>query len=265
MRKAVFKYIFILAAFFYLPLNSMAWGLLGHRIVGEIADSYLNAKARAEIRKILGNETIAMASNWADLIKSDTAYRYLSTWHYVDFDKGLTYPQMQQFLAKDSSADAWTKLHFLIAELKKKNLAQDKKQMYLRLLIHIVGDLHQPLHVSAHGTSGGNDIKVMWFNDNTNLHTVWDSQLIDFQNLSYTEYTKAINFTTAAQRKTWQQQPLSLWLFESYSISGQLHDEIKDPNPRLSYTYNYTHVNILNQQLLKGGVHLAGLLNQIFG
>lgn len=243
----------------------MAWGMKGHRIVGEIAYSYLTPKARLAIQKILGNESIAMASNWADFIKSDTAYKYLNEWHYADYPKGLTYPTLQVYLKKDTAVDAYTKLKFLIAELKKKNLPKDKKLMYLRLLIHIVGDVHQPLHVSPEGDAGGNDIKVSWFGQSSNLHRVWDEQLIEYQDLSYTEYVKAINHTTTSERKKWQSQPLSQWLYESYSISEQLHNELKEQNPKLSYVYNYNHIDTLNQQLVKGGVRLAGLLNQIFG
>ena len=137
--------------------------------------------------------------------------------------------------------------------------------MYLRLVIHIVGDLHQPLHVSPEGDAGGNDIKVQWFGQSSNLHRVWDEQLIEYQELSYTEYTAAINHTTSVQRAKWQKQPISDWLIESYKISEALHDELKEPNPRLSYLYNFKHVQTLNDQLLKGGVRLAGVLNAIFG
>ena len=261
-NAAIIFFIFIFSS---LPQRSMAWGMNGHRIVGEIAESYLSAKARSKIHKILGTESIAMASNWADFIKSDSTFRYLNTWHYIDFPGGLNYGQVQDALKKDIAADAYTKLNFLIRELKKKNLPRDKKVMYLRLLIHIVGDLHQPLHVSPEGTSGGNDIKLTWFGNPSNLHRVWDEQLIANQDLSYTEYVRAINHTTAAQRKAWQKEPVSQWIFDSYTISIQLHDELTEQNPKLSYRYNFDHFQTLNQQLLKGGVHLAGLLNQIFG
>jgi hypothetical protein len=265
MRTGFLKYCFIIAFVIYLPVQSMAWGLLGHRIVGEIADQYITAKTRAAIKSILGNESIAMASNWADFIKSDTSYRYLSTWHYINTPKGLNYAQYQDYLKHDTTTDAYTKLNFLIAELKKKSLSLDKKRMYLRLLIHIVGDLHQPLHVSPEGTTGGNDIKVNWFAQATNLHSVWDSYLIEQQQLSYTEYTKAINFTTVAQRQALQKDPIGKWLFESYSIATELHNELTEQNPKLGYLYNFQHLQTVNDQLLKGGVRLAGLLNQIFG
>src|SRR5205085_5039821 len=133
---------------FYIPLKSYAWGMLGHRIIGEIAESYLSAKARMAIKGILGHESIAMASNWADFVKSDTAFNKYESWHYIDFSSDMNYKELQSYLLKDSSKDAYTAITFLKKELKKKNLSQLKKAMYLRLLIHFVEDVHQPLHVS---------------------------------------------------------------------------------------------------------------------
>jgi hypothetical protein len=266
MYKRILKVI-LPVLFFYLPMKAMCWGQLGHRIVAEIANSYLTPKTKAAIKKILGNESIAMASNWADFIKSDTAYKYLDTWHYINFEKGLSYDQLKEALKKDTGKvnDAYAAIVFLTRELKKKNLSPAKKQMYLRLLIHIVGDVHQPLHVSPVGTMGGNDIKVQWFGQPSNLHRVWDSDLIEEQQLSYTEYADYLKHTTAAQRQKWQSEPLSKWLYDSYVLAESLHNEIKENNPKLGYRYNYDHIATLNEQLLKGGIHLAGLLNTIFG
>lgn len=246
------------------PFRSYAWGQLGHRIVGEIADSYLTEKAKAEIRKILGNESIAIASNWPDFIKSDSNYKYLDVWHYINFDKNLNYAQFSEVLKRDTAVDAYTQLQIVISKLKQKKLKKEEKVFYLRMLIHIVGDIHQPLHVSPAGTTGGNAIKVQWFNEPSNLHRVWDSDLIDQQQLSYTEYTASINHITATERKKLQNAPMSRWLFESYSLAQDIHNEITETNPRLGYRYNFDHIATLNRQLLKGGVRLAGLLNAIF-
>lgn len=264
-RKVISGVVFLAIVFVHLPYQSMAWGMLGHRIVGEIASTYLTPKARQEIQKILGTESIAIASNWADFIKSDTAYKYLNPWHYIDFDSALNYSQMQSYLKTDTATDAYTKLNFLIKQLKNKNLPKSEKLMYLRLLIHIAGDVHQPFHAARTGDSGGNEIKVSWFGQSSNIHRVWDEQLIDFQKLSYTEYAAAINHISPGQKSTWQKQPISKWLFDSYRISEQLHKELRQPDLKLSFQYNFKHIQTLNEQLLKGGVHLAGLLNQIFG
>jgi S1/P1 Nuclease len=253
----------ILALFLYLPFCSMAWGVLGHRIVGQIADSYLTKQTKKEIFKILGNESVAIASNWPDFIKSDPSYKYLDTWHYINLRGGLSETELKNYLATDTVTDAYTKINWLTAQLKNKELEQDKKVLYLRLLIHIVGDIHQPLHIGRFEDLGGNKIKVNWFKDAVNIHTVWDSKLIDFQQLSYTEYATSINYSTKAQRKEWQAEPLNEWIWQSYEHAEKIYADIK-PDDNLSYNYNFKFIDVVNQQLLRGGVHLAGLLNEIF-
>src|SRR5688572_6093287 len=141
MYKKLLQLFLIALILIYIPIRSFAWGTNGHRIVGEIASKYLTAKAKIEIQKILGHESIAMASNWADFIKSDSNFRYLYNWHFVNFKPGLDYNEFKEVLRTDTSVNAYTKMNFLIKELKKKDLAKDKKLLYLRLLIHIVGDL----------------------------------------------------------------------------------------------------------------------------
>lgn len=263
MKNKLVQKLLVAALIISFPAYSFAWGTQGHRICGQIASFYLTPKARLAIKDILGDESIAMASNWADFIKSDPNYAYLSSWHYIDFNKQYTYPEMVEYLNRDTVTDAYTKLNFLIAELKKKDLSLDKKQLYLKMLIHIVEDVHQPMHTAHAEDQGGNGFKVNWFSNPTNLHSVWDSQLIDFQQLSYTEYASAIHFCTAAQRAKWQADPISEWLYESNQIAEKLYTEIK-PGETLSYRYNFNHITILNQQLLKAGVRLAGVLNRLF-
>jgi hypothetical protein len=248
-----------------IPQRSAAWGMLGHRITGQIAESYLTPKAKKAIHAILGDSMIAMSSNWADFIKSDSTLRYLDRWHYIDFEDKTSYEAMQAYLNKDTATDAYTRLQFLAIQLKNKKLPLDTQRFYMRMLIHIAEDLHQPMHVSREEDLGGNKIRVLWFGEHTNLHSVWDEKLIAYQQLSYTEYANVINHATKQQIADWQRQPISQWLFDSYTIAQQLYSEITAPDQKLSYRYNFDHVATLNQQLLKGGVQLAGLLNSIFG
>ncbi len=249
---------------FVLPYSGMAWGTQGHRISGEIANSYLTKKARKAISAILGNESIAITSNWADFVKSDTSYRYLSNWHYINLPAALNKDAVENFLAADTATDVYTKINWLTAQLKNKLLSTDKQQLYLRVLIHLVEDVHQPMHVGRPDDLGGNRVTVNWFSDASNLHQVWDSKLIDFQQLSYTEYVAAINFTTKEQRKEWMAEPVSEWIWQSYQQAEKIYAGVKTGD-RLGFDYNYKYIATLNEQLLKAGVHLAGLLNQIFG
>jgi hypothetical protein len=264
LSMKVFQKVIIVAIFSYLPFSSSAWGVLGHRIVGQIADSYLTKKAKLEIEKILGFESVAMASNWPDFIKSDPAYKYLSTWHYVNLNSGLSFEQVNSFLTADTATDAYTKINFITKELKtNKLLPLETKQLYIRLLIHIIGDIHQPMHLGRPDDRGGNGVKVKWFSEDANLHQVWDERLIGFQELSYTEYAAYINHTTLAQRKTWQAQTLPQWIYDTYTLTEKVYAGTK-ADERLDYLYNFKFIAPLNDQLVKGGVHLAGVLNDIF-
>lgn len=253
----------LITALFYMPLASMAWGVLGHRIVAQIAESYLTPNAKAAINKILGTESMALSSNWADFIKSDSNYAYLSPWHYVNLKAGITIAEVNDFLDRDTAVDAYTKVNFCIKQLKNKKLSENNKQLYLRLLIHIIGDIHQPMHVGRLDDQGGNKIKVMWFGTPSNLHRVWDEQLINFQQLSYTEYVTAINHTTLSQRNTWQKQNLKEWIGDSYLASAIVYPSVQQDD-KLGYEYNFKFIALVNSQLVKGGVHLAGLLNEIY-
>ncbi len=261
--RSTLKRLALIGLLFYLPLQSMAWGQLGHRVVGEIADSYLNNKTRREIRKILGNETLAMAANWGDFIKSDPSYKYLDVWHYANFPANLDYSGLQLFLKQDTAPNAYNRLKFISGELKRKDLPQDKKVMYLRMVIHLVGDIHQPMHTGRKEDLGGNLVKLQWFGQPSNLHRLWDSDLIESENLSYTEYARAINFATRDQLRLLQQQPLEQWLFDSYQLSQNLYTVTK-ADSRISYRYIFDHIATANRQMLNGGIHLAGLLNEIF-
>jgi len=264
MKKMLFTRMLTLFFMLYLPMQSMAWGMLGHRIVGEIADHYLSKKAKKSIAAILGNESVAMSSNWADFIKSDPAYNYLSNWHYVNIVSGKTEQEVMKWLEADTTTNAYTKIIFLSKELKKKEVPQSDKVLYLRMLIHLVGDVHQPLHVGRPEDLGGNKVRVLWFNEPKNLHQVWDDALISSQNLSYTEYTKAINFVSKDQRKTWQTQQVSFWFYDSYMVAEKVYGDVKTPDEKLGYNYIFKYKAIAEAQLLKGGVRLAGILNDIF-
>ncbi len=252
--------IFLIA---YLPTGVMAWGLLGHRVVGEIAESYLKRRTSREIKKILGNESLAMASNWADFIKSEPTYAYVSNWHFINLPAGLSSNQIQSSLLTDTATNAYTKIRFLSTELKNRSLEEDKKVMYLRILIHLVGDIHQPMHTGRFEDLGGNRVQLTWFGQPSNLHRVWDSDLIDSQELSYTEYAKSINFLDRSRLFQLQNEDVNLWVEDSYRASEKIYATTKSGD-KLSYRYIYDNLAIADQQLLKGGVHLAGLLNDIF-
>ena len=253
----------VFAAGLVSPLRSKAWAAEGHRICGQIASRYLTPKAQQTIKAILGNESLAAASTWADDIKGDPEYHYLQVWHYIDIDQAFTYPQLVTYLNHDNTIDAYTRLDFLIYKLKQNQLNNYDRRLLLRLLIHLVEDVNQPLHTGHTYDKGGNDIKVRWFNKPANLHGVWDYQLINYQHMGYKRYAATIDHPAPQQVQQWQHAPISLWIFESNTLAQHIYKSIT-PGEALNKQYEEQNIAIINNQLLKAGVCLAGVLNQLF-
>jgi hypothetical protein len=258
------KTLIFTIAFGCLSFCANAWGVLGHRIVGEIAEQHLSANAKKAVKGILGNESMAMVASWADFIRSDVSYKYLNNWHYVNLPEGLSKNDLSTFLEKSTNPNIYNKTNEMIAVLKKSNSTADEKKFALKILIHLIGDMHQPMHTARKIDLGGNKIQLTWFGQRSNLHRVWDEQLIDFQQLSYTEYVAAINLASAQQIAAWQKTNLKDCIYESYQICNHIYASGMKANDRLSYNYNFDWAETLNSQLLKGGVRLAGVLNKIF-
>src|SRR6187551_2455046 len=180
-------------AFFALlaaaPSPALAWGKTGHRVVAAIADTQLSGLARAHVREILGpGESLVDAANWPDEMRSDPAIFWQKTstpWHYVTLN-GITYDHAPP------EGDALEALDHFAKVLKDPAASLADKQTALRFVIHLVGDLHQPLHAGKCCDRGGNDVKVTWFGKPTNLHAVWDSQLVDEEQLSFSELAEKL-------------------------------------------------------------------------
>jgi len=238
-----------------LSTNSWGWGKQGHRISSEIATSYLSPAGQQLVNDILGVETIAEASTWPDYMRSspETFWQRQSTHlHYLTIKDGARIPSKK--------GDAISALKDFSAQVKNKTLSLKVRQKALRFAIHIIGDLHQPLH-SGNGTDrGGNDVKLKFFNQNTNLHRVWDSQLIDHEQLSYTEWASWLEpKITSKQAKQWCDTNPMVWALESNNLHPTLYPKRKS----LSWQYVYKQRQTLRLRLQQAGVRLACYLNEL--
>ncbi len=256
------KKIFLVFALF-VPIYSFCWGVTGHRVVAEIAQRHLSKKAKKELKILIGRENLAMWANWPDFIKSDTTHAWdmASKWHYVNMPAGLSKDEFISGLQKLQGENLYTQIKAMAAQLKDQSLTDEKRQIALRFLLHLVGDLHQPLHVGREADQGGNKISVTWFDKTTNLHSVWDNSLIDFQQYSYTEYAAVLDIAAEEEVQAWQQSSLEDWFYESYTLANKVYATVP-ADGKLGYKYNYIFQQDLDRQLLKAGVRLAELINE---
>lgn len=237
---------------------AFSWGKTGHRIVGEIAQRNLDAKALKGIKELAGNEDLSRVSNWPDEIRSDPKMGYTAPWHYVSIPTGKTYFDQK----RNKDGDVIEALYRFEDTLRDPKATKEQKLDALRFLVHMTGDMHQPLHVGLAEDRGGNSIKVKWFKTETNLHSLWDEDLVDFEKLSFTEYASYLNHYTKDEKKEWEKGSFIDWAKESQELRPKVYDLPESGN--VSYEYNYKVKPIIEQRFKQAGLRLAHVLNKIF-
>ena len=236
------------------------WGPTGHRTIGQIAEKHLSKKARKNIEKLLDGQSLAFVSTHGDEIKSDPAYDKYYDWHFVNFPLGSTYENSE----KSEKGDIVKGIQHCINVLKDPGASREDKVFFLKFLTHLIGDLHQPLHVGIAEDRGGNDIKVKWHYKNSNLHRVWDSEMIESWNMSYSELADNARELSKEQVKAIGKGSVLDWTSESRELTEAVYESAKQDD-KLGYKYSYTHFGTVLSQLQKSGIRLAKILNEIYG
>lgn len=268
--------------------NSYGWGAKGHRIIGELAQQHLTASTQAAVTEILEGDDLATAATWADEMRSSQDNvefwsRRSAPWHYVNIPAGQDYASSE----KNSQGDAFMAIETFSAILLDEPVPQgpvrdglefyfgdlqsrekEVKAFALRFLIHILGDLQQPLHMGYADDQGGNLVQLHWFGQTTNLHTLWDTLLVEQAGLSFTEYTQRltnrINRTPSSDIRGLERTDPLVWEQESRRTLERVYSRHRESTD-LSYEYAAQFVPTVEMQLVKGGLRTAYFLNSIFG
>lgn len=263
MRK--FLILSVLAVSFLFPFELLAWGMTGHRVVAQIADQNIKSSTRKKINKLLDNMPVAYWANWPDFIKSDKTGEYDHThiWHYVNAPGNLSKEDFIAYIKNVKQDNIYKEITLLERTIADKVSSVQQKRVALYFLVHLMGDAHQPMHVGREEDLGGNRISVLWFNDKSNLHAVWDGKLIDYMKYSYTEYANLLNTISKEKKKTLQAGTLEDWLYESHCVANEIYSSVNNED-RLSFDYAYKYTDVVELQLQRGGLRLAAILDQIF-
>lgn len=249
-----------------LSLQVFAWGQNGHRIIGQIADTHLTETTRLAIQPLLAGDRLPEVATWADEMRSAPGEFWQKdspSWHYVNFDNPHDFKPDHYHTptSKAEVADIYGAILRSIVILKSSDANLDERQFYFRFLVHLVGDIHQPLHAGHAEDKGGNTLDVFFFGNKTNLHSLWDTGLIESKNLSFSEFADFINTHEPPRLQEYLMSGPADWLRESMAMSKDVYASNQGS---LSYAYVYQQLPLVEQRLLQGGVRLAGLLNSIF-
>jgi len=254
-------YILVVLSIFFSPLkaNNPDWGATGHRAIGEIATDYLKGKTKRAILDLLDGQSLALVSTFGDDIKSDKRYNEFYSWHYVNMPFGVKYEDAM----KNPKGDLVTGIEKCKAVILDEKSSKEDKVFYIKMLVHLIGDLHQPMHVGRKEDKGGNAIQVQWFNRGTNLHRVWDSDMINHFNMTYTEIAKNSDEISKEQVKFLQKGTIADWANETQTFAVKAYASA-DNGDKLGYKYMYDNFSMARSQLQKGGIRLAKVLNNLF-
>lgn len=273
---------------FLVPLPLFAWWETGHQTIGRIAAAHLTPAARARIAQILDVENtpeavadaMARASTWADETKRETR---TGAWHYIDLAVQDTRSDFAVRCKDDDCAPA--RIRLFTAQLRSKNAEYRwSNRDALRYVIHFAGDIHQPLHAISNADLGGNCERLNPFIGKAkNLHALWDGELIDQWGMSEKQLAARLddgarNFDTTGTVDDWAWESHEIAIADVYRelriptedvlFPASCNDaplEISDLQLEISSAYTGKMRPVVEEQLMKGGLRLAKLLNETFG
>ena len=255
------KRFFIIAIAMVIGLQAQAWGPKGHDTIAYIAEKHLSKRCLKNILEVLDGHSLVYVSNWLDNASHTEEYAHTKTWHYVnvDADEG-SYSQS----VKAETGDVVTAINDIVTRLKSGELSPEAEKAELMMLIHLVGDMHCPMHAGYKSDRGGNNTQVKYFGKQRKLHSVWDSEIVESAHRwSYSEWQEQVDRASKREQKAIAYGTPNDWIEETVALARDVYEN-STTGKNLSYDYVAQYAPIIEQQFLKGGIRLAKLLEEIY-
>ncbi len=255
MKKILLTFIMSLCV-----LSAAAWGQKGHDVTAYIAERHLTPTTRAAVDSILEGRSMVYWSNWLDNASHQMDFAYTKTWHYRNIDADDTY----ESAPANPAGDVVVAIKQQIEVLSDPATTHEAANLAMKILVHLVGDLHQPMHLGHATDLGGNRIKLKYFYNDTNLHSIWDSSLLEgAHKWSYTEWQQQIDRINPQQAAQINVGSIDDWARQTLAIARELYVYFQ-PGCKVMYNEIARWAPTIEQQLLHGGHRLAHVLNSIY-
>lgn len=256
----------------YLALVE-AWGPEGHSIIAQLATNFISDTTKSKINTFLGGETLASIASDPDTYRTTPQGKWSAPLHYVDTQKGETNIDVSKDCPNGQCVvnaiyNYTTRLAKDAKSPFKCNLNTNVEPCALVFLTHFVGDAHQPLHAGYASDLGGNNVKVSWYGQSTNLHSVWDSSIISKWN---SDYQSATNELLAKIKSNQNYANQFLNTTDALKIADESHYWVRTDvynfhsnttNPVvLGAAYYNANLPLVQLRLVAGGIRLAKILD----
>lgn len=243
------------------PLAAFGWGQKGHDVTAFIAENHLTPDAFSAVTELLDGKSIVYWSNWLDNASHTPDYSYSKTWHYKNIDADETFYNAR----KEAKGDVVTAITEQTAILADTTKSKDERALALKIIVHLAGDIHQPMHLGHRSDLGGNKWIVKYFKGDSNLHKIWDSNIVEAgHKWSYTEWQEQIDrLGDTEEAAIISVTDPAAWAKETYEIAKEIYSTTPQMT-NVEYNYIAKWTPVIETQFMKGGLRLANLLNNIF-
>jgi hypothetical protein len=247
--------------------SAFAWGHLAHRASAKLTESRLSPAARAAVRDLLDpGESLADASTWAD--ENSREIPGSAAWHYVN-----VHISSPHYTSRDCRPQGCvvSKIAEFRAILADRNAPKSRRRTALRFFVHLVEDLHQPMHVADRNDRGGNSLQLQYGRfGTTNLHQVWDSGLLRSRYRNEDDlWHHMADLVTEEAARDWVKGRTEDWADESLELGRRAYQDPRThlslrSGDRLSREYERGNLPRAVERLATAAVRLAYLLSEIF-
>lgn len=274
----------VMLAAVLISAPALAWGPEGHAIVADMAEAHLSPAAAAQIHRLLqieGDKHLDDISSWADANRKKL--KGTGSWHYVDIPLDAAGYDAARDCRNDNCVVA--RIVSFTQVLGDTSASPAKRLRALKWVVHLVGDIHQPLHAEDDNDKGGNMVQLQYFGKGTNLHATWDSWIVEHAldlhmgpnySIDHAQVLRAAFKLDAAvtpqERASWTagnltndlQSTVIGWANASHALARDVAYADLPAKRKKGWSERYQQKTwpVVRGQLQRGGVRLAALLNQ---
>lgn len=233
---------------------SLAWGPKGQEITVQISEKFLSPQAKIKINKITKNASLSSFATWADQARNSPEWKQTAGWHYINVDDQGNYDHSSEA----SPDEVLNAISYCVKNFKSET-SDDKKLIWLKFIIHFVGDIHQPMHIGRVEDRGGNSTQVQ-YGRQMNLHYLWDTGLLDKRGYSVSQYVSALQSQNRPTDMLNVSFDANKVIAENFALRKFIYSF---SNGTINKDYEKQGLQIVDDRLWVGGLRLASLLNEI--